>query len=107
MPEPFPVFPAIDQQLPHLVDRERLFAVHLEALTQMFETDRSAARGLMTTRRLVIFEHNSALGTKPADELFARVEAKHIGNTPARDFSDYVITLDGQPLTEIKTVVTL
>lgn len=78
-----------------------------EALTQMFETDRSAARGLMTTRRLVIFEHNSALGTKPADELFARVEAKHIGNTPARDFSDYVITLDGQPLTEIKTVVTL
>lgn len=78
-----------------------------EALIQMFEVDRSAARGLMTTRRLVIFEHNSALGSKPADELFNRVEVRHTGNTPARNFSDYTITLDGSPLTEIKTVVKL
>lgn len=78
-----------------------------EALIQMFEVDRSAARGLMTTRRLVVFEHNSALGSKPADELFNRVEVRHTGNTPARDFSDYTITLDGVPLTEIKTVVKL
>lgn len=78
-----------------------------EALIQMFEVDRSAARGLMTTRRLVIFEHNSALGSKPADELFNRIEVIHTGNTPARDFSDYTITLDGVPLTEIKTVVKL
>lgn len=78
-----------------------------EALVQMFEVDRSAARGLMTTRRLVVFEHNSALGSKPADELFNRVEVRHTGSTPARDFSDYTITLDGVPLTEIKTVVKL
>ena len=78
-----------------------------EALIQMFEVDRSAARGLMTTRRLVIFEHNSALGSKPADELFNRIEVIHTVNTPARDFSDYTITLDGVPLTEIKTVVKL
>lgn len=78
-----------------------------EALIQMFEVDRSAARGLMTTRRLVIFEHNSALGSKPADELFNRIEVRHTGNTPARDFSDYTITLDGVPLTEIKTIVKL
>lgn len=78
-----------------------------EALVQMFEVDRSASRGLMTTRRLVVFEHNSALGSKPADELFNRVEVRHTGNTPARDFSDYTITLDGVPLTEIKTVVKL
>lgn len=78
-----------------------------EALVQMFEVDRSAARGLMTTRRLVVFEHNSALGSKPADELFNRVEVRHTGNTPARDFSDYTITLDGVPLTEVKTVVKL
>ncbi|MBU3849618.1 MAG: type I-C CRISPR-associated protein Cas7/Csd2, partial [Candidatus Treponema excrementipullorum] len=50
-----------------------------EALVQMFEVDRSAARGLMTTRRLVVFEHNSALGSKPADELFNRVEVRHTG----------------------------
>ena len=78
-----------------------------DALIQMFEYDRSATRGFMTTRRLVIFEHNSALGSKPADELFNRVKIEHTGNTPARDFSDYTITLDGKPLTEIKTIVNL
>ena len=78
-----------------------------EALTQMFEYDRSAARGLMTTRHLVIFEHNSALGSKPADELFNRVTFEHTGNNPARDFSDYTVKLDGKPLTDIKTIVKL
>ncbi len=79
-----------------------------EALVQMFEYDRSAARGLMTTRRLVIFEHNSALGSKPADELFSRVKCERTGaekDKPARDFSDYIITLDGNPITETKTIV--
>lgn len=78
-----------------------------QALSQMFEFDRAAARGLMTTRRLVIFEHNSALGSKPADELFNRVRCEHVGNTPARDFSDYSITLDGNPITEVITKVTV
>ena len=78
-----------------------------EALVQMFEFDRSAARGLMTTRRLVIFEHNSALGSKPADELFSRIKAELTGKSPARDFTDYTISLDGKPLSETKTVVTL
>ncbi len=77
-----------------------------DALIQMFEHDRSAARGLMSTRRLVIFEHNTALGTKPADELFDRLkEEKLIGDNPARSFADYSITLDGKPLTDIKTIV--
>lgn len=76
-----------------------------EALIQMFEYDRSAARGLMTTRRLVIFEHNSALGSKPADELFDRVKCEHTGNSPAREFSDYTITFDGKTLTETRTVI--
>ncbi len=81
-----------------------------DALVQMFEYDRSAARGLMTTRRLVIFEHNSALGSKPADELFSRVKCERTGvekDKPARDFSDYVITLDGTSLTDTKTIVTV
>jgi CRISPR-associated protein Csd2 len=78
-----------------------------QALSQMFEFDRSAARGLMTTRRVVIFEHNSALGTKPADELFSRVKAIRTKNdgTPARDFSDYEISLDGTPLSEVVTKI--
>lgn len=78
-----------------------------QALSQMFEYDRSAARGLMSTRRLVIFEHNSALGSKPSDELFDRVKVAHTGNSPARDFSDYSITLDGKPLKDVITKVTL
>jgi len=41
-----------------------------EALQNMFEHDRSAARGLMCARRLIIFEHTTALGNKPAHELF-------------------------------------
>lgn len=41
-----------------------------EALQNMFEHDRSAARGLMSTRALIVFEHSSPLGNKPAHELF-------------------------------------
>lgn len=72
-----------------------------EALCNMFEHDRSAARGLMSTRRLIIFKHESPLGNKPAHELFARVTHRRITTGPARDFSDYQILLDEQPVTEI------
>ena len=44
-----------------------------DALLNMFDHDHSAARGLMSTRRLVVFEHSTALGNKPANELFERV----------------------------------
>lgn len=45
------------------------------ALTDMFEHDRSAARGQMATRALIVFEHASALGNAHADALFKRVRA--------------------------------
>lgn len=67
-----------------------------EALGSMFEHDRSAARGLMSSRRLIIFEHSSAMGNKPAQELFDRVTFKRKTDGPARDFSDYSIELDGK-----------
>lgn len=47
-----------------------------EALTSMFEHDRSAARGLMTTRKLMAFKHESHLGNALADKLFNRVKAQ-------------------------------
>lgn len=75
------------------------------ALLNMFDHDHSAARGLMSTRGLIIFEHATALGNKPANELFERVTSKRESKGPARDFKDYVIELDGQPVTETKTVV--
>jgi Uncharacterized protein predicted to be involved in DNA repair len=73
----------------------------------MFENDRSAARGLMSARRLVVFEHASLMGNKPASELFDRVNAERAteSSKPARDFSDYRVTLDGKEIKEFKTVV--
>jgi CRISPR-associated protein Csd2 len=76
-----------------------------EALENMFEHDRSAARGLMSARRLVIFEHATALGNKSAHELFERVTWKRTTEGPARAFSDYKVLLDGTTLKDLKTVV--
>jgi CRISPR-associated protein Csd2 len=78
-----------------------------KAMQEMFEHDRSAARGLMSTRKLIIFEHSSALGNKPAHELFSRVShrRKPNGNNPPREFSDYEILLDGQPFQETMKVI--
>lgn len=75
------------------------------ALVEMFEHDRSAARGLMSARRLIVFEHPSALGNKPAYELFARVTHRRTSNGPARDFSDYEILLDNSPVGEIFNII--
>ncbi len=76
-----------------------------KALIDMFEHDRSAARGLMSTRKLIVFKHGSALGNKPAHELFARVEHRRTTEGPAREFSDYQILLDGEPVTETFKIV--
>jgi len=66
-----------------------------EALASMFEHDRSAARGLMSTRKLVIFKHDSALGNAPAHALFDRVVATRTDESkPARAFSDYTVTIN-------------
>jgi len=65
-----------------------------EALTNMFEHDRSAARGLMGTRKLIIFEHASKMGSAPVQQLFdtVTVNRKEQGK-PARDFSAYEIVI--------------
>ncbi len=66
-----------------------------DALVNMFEHDRSAARGMMSTQKLVVFKHDSALGNASAHKLFERVVLKRKDeNKPARSFSDYVLTID-------------
>jgi CRISPR-associated protein Csd2 len=56
----------------------------------MWEIDRSAARGLMATRGLYVFEHASPLGSAPTHELFDRVRIETLGQDAApRSFSDY------------------
>lgn len=70
-----------------------------EALEQMFEHDRSAARGEMATRGLYVFRHESELGNAPAHALFERLEVKR--KTPgevARGFDAYEVLFDGQPV---------
>ncbi|MEO1194431.1 MAG: type I-C CRISPR-associated protein Cas7/Csd2 [Pseudomonadota bacterium] len=76
------------------------------ALLNLFELDRSAARGEMATRHCFFFRHDSALGNAPAHKLFERVtverrfegETAAVGSTathnwPApRAFSDYQVT---------------
>ena len=71
-----------------------------QALAQMFEHDRSAARGEMSTRGLYVFKHDSELGNAPAHALFDRlkVEPKAEGEV-ARSFDAYAVAFDGQSLT--------
>jgi len=79
-----------------------------EALVSMFEHDRSAARGLMSTRKLVIFRHDSALGNAPAHALFDRVKVERRDpGRPARAFSDYQTSVDGAASPDTEIVVLL
>lgn len=96
-----------------------------EALSNMFEHDRSAARGEMTTRELIVFEHEGKLGNAHADALFKRVQSyrkradadgadpanRHaIGSPaidnwpPARSFDDYWITVDEDAMPQGVTI---
>ena len=81
---------------------EEDLTIFWKALTDMFEHDRSAARGLMATRGLIVFKHASALGNAPAHKLFERVQVKRKTDPakPAREFTDYQILLDGQEIKE-------
>jgi len=75
-------------------------AVLWEALRLMFDLDRSAARGLMATRELIIFRHASALGNAPAHTLLERVAVRRkAGVEVARAFADYEVSVnrDGLP----------
>ncbi len=66
-----------------------------EALVNMFEHDRSAARGKMAARRLVIFKHDSDLGNVPAHKLFETITVERLENAnPPRSFTDYVVKID-------------
>jgi CRISPR-associated protein Csd2 len=77
-----------------------------EALANMFEHDRSAARGEMTARKLFIFKHNSVLGNAPAHKLFETVSIERMNgvDTPARSFADYGVKLDTAAVPEGVTV---
>jgi CRISPR-associated protein Csd2 len=67
-----------------------------ESLKNMFDHDRSAARGEMASQKLVVFKHASELGNAPANKLFDLVQVVRTGNpdSPPRNFSDYEVLID-------------
>lgn len=71
-----------------------------EALMNMFENDRSASRGLMTSRKLVVFKHESRLGNAPAEKLFELVHIDRVGpgDKAARSYADYRVVVDEDAL---------
>lgn len=98
---------------------EEDLALLWQALCNMFELDRSAARGMMSTRCVIAFRHESALGNAPAHKLFERVRVLrcHDGQClpvgdkrtdnwpPARAFSGYRIEIDREGLPEGISIV--
>ncbi|MBQ9759567.1 MAG: type I-C CRISPR-associated protein Cas7/Csd2 [Opitutales bacterium] len=80
---------------------EEDLALLWNALKNMFDLDRSAARGLMASRKLIVFKHASKLGNAPASVLFdaVNIEKKSDVEVP-RDFSDYTVTIDESKIPE-------
>ena len=70
-----------------------------EALVNMFDHDRSAARGEMATQKLFVFKHDKKLGNAPAHKLFdlVQVSRKDGSEGPARTFLDYEVTVGNAP----------
>lgn len=70
-----------------------------DALANMFEHDRSAARGMMSSRKLYVFKHRDRLGNAPAHKLFDLIDVKRTDGAqgPARSFKDYEITIGEAP----------
>ena len=67
------------------------------AIQNMFEYDRSAARGKMALRKLIIFKHDCELGNAPAQKLFDLVTVRRKDpSKPARSFADYDVKIPNQ-----------
>ena len=78
---------------------QEVLDLFFSALMNMFENDRSAARGLMSSRKLFVFKHESKLGNAPAHRLFEAVKVNRLipDAQEARSFSDYAIEVGDIP----------
>lgn len=66
-----------------------------EAIINMFEHDRSAARGKMTLRKLIVFKHTEMLGNHPSHLLFDKIQISQKKEIDVpRTFTDYSISID-------------
>ncbi|MDR2124315.1 MAG: type I-C CRISPR-associated protein Cas7/Csd2 [Desulfovibrio sp.] len=71
-------------------------ALFWQALSVMFDHDHSAARGKMSTRKLIVFKHADRLGNAPAQMLFnlVKVRRRTDASLPARSYEDYDVGID-------------
>ncbi len=79
-------------------------ALFFDALKNMFDLDRSAARGLMSAQKLIVFRHASELGNAPANKLFDLVKIEKTTNDVPRSFKDYVVSINTSALPNGVTV---
>jgi len=77
---------------------EEDLALFWQALKNMFDVDRSAARGLMSAQKLIVFKHDSVLGNAPANKLFDLVKVEKKCEGAPRSFSDYTVTIEKDAL---------
>lgn len=108
---PYAVFRAQGFVNPFLADQTGFDESDLEllwkSLISAFQFDQSAARpaGSMASRALVVFKHKNELGSAPSHMLFDRVSIRRKdGVAVARDYNDYVLTVDRDRLPEGVTV---
>ena len=73
---------------------EEDLALFWDALKNMFDVDRSAARGLMSAQKLIVFKHDSMLGNAPANKLFDLVKVQKKCDGAPRKFGDYEVSID-------------
>lgn len=79
-------------------------ALFFDALKNMFDLDRSAARGLMSAQKLIVFRHASELGNAPANKLFDLVKVEKTTNDIPRSFKDYAVSINTSALPNGVTV---
>lgn len=79
-------------------------AIFFDALKNMFDLDRSAARGLMSAQKLIVFRHASELGNAPANKLFDLVKVEKTTNDVPRSFKDYAVSINTSALPNGVTV---
>lgn len=79
-------------------------ALFFDALKNMFDLDHSAARGLMSAQKLIVFRHASELGNAPANKLFDLVKVEKTTNDVPRSFKDYAVSINTSALPNGVTV---
>jgi CRISPR-associated protein Csd2 len=73
-------------------------ALLLEALVNGVELGRSASRGLVSVRRLYVWEHSSQLGNAPAWKVYESLGIeRRAGVEAARSFADYEVVVGAAP----------